>query len=339
MTATLEQPSPVLVDRWTWDRHFTDVGGKEYEDPRPKLTPATRVVAEVIAKHINNDSDKAWPGLREIARCAQVSLSTVQEAIKELEETGWLVIMRRPGRRSNVYRLSSPVAHVHEAREQEKEDEEEVYRRSVQGVPDIGTELRTNYPTSYKHSKDTRPTSSPANEPPVDNRKPKKRSEPMAADWTPNKFNLSLALRLGLSADLDAHAYAFRLGAHQDGEKRVNWHKAFGRYLHAFSEDRADVEFGFVDPEVVTDYALERWKAQSAATATQPVAPATDIADNRITRGEKTALNKITRYLGTPLTESETDAARSMLATGLLWNVVATEIEDTRDKASWKASA
>lgn len=290
-----------------------------------------------------NPDDQCWPGYDRLAEELGVSEKTIARYVKELHAHGLVRVQNRWCAGGN----DKDVVFAKDREHREKTTNLYTVLRGgkpspmtpMRGTPksggtvppNLGGKEDTYKNTSYKHSKTIRPTTSPENLPPVDNPNPKKPAVPIAADWTPNKFNLSLALRLGLSADLDAHAYAFRLGAHQNHEKRDDWHKAFGRYLHAFDEGRVDVEFSFVDSDVITNYALDRWKAQAPAAPAPSSDSPTDITETRITRGEKTALNKITRYLG-GLTESETAEARRMLADGIPWNVISTEIEAIRDR-------
>ncbi|MEV1134522.1 helix-turn-helix domain-containing protein [Rhodococcus coprophilus] len=99
--------SQTSVDFYTWMRDFHDIGGKGRDDRRTRLDAGVGRVAVAIAAHINNKSGTAWPGLREIARTAQVSRDTVDKAIPKLEAAGWLLVDRRT--KPSRYSLRSPL--------------------------------------------------------------------------------------------------------------------------------------------------------------------------------------------------------------------------------------
>ena len=93
-------------DAWAW---------QVLDDP--ELSPATKAVSWVIFLHLNRDRFDAYPGVRTIAKKSQISRSTVQTAVKELERRGHVKIERKEsskGHERNVYhpivRVASPPA-------------------------------------------------------------------------------------------------------------------------------------------------------------------------------------------------------------------------------------
>jgi hypothetical protein len=60
----------------------------------PDLTPAVKVVAAYTALYLNNDTWMAWPSVRRMHRETTLARSTIQDAIKRLEDQGHWKIHR-----------------------------------------------------------------------------------------------------------------------------------------------------------------------------------------------------------------------------------------------------
>jgi len=70
------------------------------------LSPSARLVAHALACHLNaRHGALVWPSKEHLAEDTGLSLNTVQKAIRELEDAGYVTVRRSRGRSSNRYTL------------------------------------------------------------------------------------------------------------------------------------------------------------------------------------------------------------------------------------------
>lgn len=71
-----------------------------------EATLADRLVLIAIANHADARGWNAWPAVPQIAKEARVDRATVYRAIDALEDSGELIVERRPGK-SNMYGIAA----------------------------------------------------------------------------------------------------------------------------------------------------------------------------------------------------------------------------------------
>jgi DNA-binding MarR family transcriptional regulator len=72
------------------------------------LAPTTRHVALTLSLHMSVRGDSCYPSIKTLAEETGLSMSTVREHLRSLEEKGWLACEVGGGRRSNRYWATEP---------------------------------------------------------------------------------------------------------------------------------------------------------------------------------------------------------------------------------------
>lgn len=122
-------------------------------DSAMKGATAVHVMA-VLGNSADDDGTNCFPGTRLIARRARVSERTVIRAIQELEQEGWLCVIRRGSGAGNrtEYRLN--VHRLHEQAEQTREEERR--RKGCHGVTLFSERKRVTLTTQKGDIGDTK---------------------------------------------------------------------------------------------------------------------------------------------------------------------------------------
>jgi hypothetical protein len=116
------------------------------------VRPSSKAVATAIYFHLNREKRTAWPSIRTLDKKSGLSKATVQAALKELEGSGYLRIIRRPKKHS-------------------RERESNVYKPTVPGRRTVGTRgsnsdtPRTNSRHTVSYPSRTEPLNEPVSEP------------------------------------------------------------------------------------------------------------------------------------------------------------------------------
>jgi hypothetical protein len=104
-------------------------------------------VAYLIADHHNRVTGFAWPSRARLAGKICLSTRSIQRAVVQLEELGWLAVDRQK-ERSNRYRMSWPPGRTPSPKEAEREDKI-VLRERQERLSGEDKTVRQSYSTKY----------------------------------------------------------------------------------------------------------------------------------------------------------------------------------------------
>jgi len=83
---------------------------------------ARSVALYIVTTHLNGHTEKAWPSYQTIADATGKSVKTIQRAVRELEDKGWLVVQRGNGIGHNTEYRPSAASIVRASDAREKTD-------------------------------------------------------------------------------------------------------------------------------------------------------------------------------------------------------------------------